>query len=146
MKTICLKLIRWLESFKALPLLFFRWILAFGFLTPAIEKFNHFDSVVLWFTTLGIPFPKLSATLSITTEICGVVFLFLGLFTRLISIPLMILLGVAIGTVHGSHGFSAGTNGFEIPLYYILMLFALFILGPGGISVDAWIKRRWYLK
>jgi len=146
MKTICLKMIRFLESFKALPLLFFRWMLAFIFLMTAIQKLSHFDDVVMWFTTLGIPLPTLNAYLCVSTEICGVIFLFFGLFTRLISVPLMILLSVAITTVHKGHGFFAVNNGFEIPLYYILMLFALLILGPGGISLDAWIKRRWSLK
>ncbi|MBY0529173.1 MAG: DoxX family protein [Rhabdochlamydiaceae bacterium] len=142
-KTICLKLISCLESLKAFPLLALRWILAYGFLTPAMEKLKNFDSVVMWFGTLNLPYPKLQAYLAVSTEVCGVILLFLGLLTRLISIPLIILLSVAIATVHWSHGFSFANNGFEIALYYILMLFVLLVFGPGGISVDAWIKRRW---
>ena len=48
---------------------------------------------------------------------------------------------VAISTVHIGNGFEAGSNGFEIPLYYILMLFSLLISGPGKISIDSLIKK-----
>jgi len=66
----------------------------------------------------------------------GVVLLTLGLFTRLISIPLMVVMVVAITTVHLSHGFSAGNNGFEIPLYYLLFLALFASLGAGKFSLD----------
>lgn len=60
----------------------------------------------------------------------------LGLFTRLISLPLMIIMLVAISTVHFSHGFSAGDNGFEIPLYYMLFLALFASLGARKLSLD----------
>jgi len=47
---------------------------------------------------------------------------------------------VAIKTVHLANGFEAGSNGYEIPLYYVLMLFTLLIYGPGKFSVDRIIK------
>jgi len=49
---------------------------------------------------------------------------------------------VAIITVHFGNGFEAGNNGFEIPLYYMLMLFALFVNGAGRISVDHFIAKK----
>ena len=49
---------------------------------------------------------------------------------------------VAIVTVHLGNGFEAGSNGFEIPLYYLLMLFALLINGAGKISLDNLIIRN----
>ena len=72
---------------------------------------------------MGIPFPTLNAYMAASTEALGVVLLTIGLFTRLISVPLMVVMVVAIMTVHLAHGFSAGDNGFEIPLYYMLFLF-----------------------
>ena len=41
-----------------------------------------------------------------------------------------------------SNGFEAGANGFEIPLYYLLMLVSLIITGPGKLSVDALIDKE----
>jgi len=47
---------------------------------------------------------------------------------------------VAIKTVHLANGFEAGSNGYEIPLYYIIMLITLVVYGPGKISIDRIIK------
>ena len=71
-----------------------------------------------------------------STEILGVVLLTLGLFTRLISIPLIVIMIVAITTVHIGNGFAAGNNGFEIPLYYMLFLALFASLGAGKLSLD----------
>ena len=90
---------------------------------------------------MNIPFPLLNAYLSASTETLGAVVLVLGLGTRFITIPLMITMLVAIKTVHFAHGFAAGDNGYEIPLYYLLMLFALFIFGSGKVSADYLIKK-----
>jgi putative oxidoreductase len=67
--------------------------------------------------------------------------LLLGLGTRLISIPLMMVWQVAIFTVHIGDGFEASNNGFEIPLYYFIMLITLFFYGGEKISADFMVNR-----
>lgn len=47
------------------------------------------------------------AALATSAELSGAVLLALGLFTRLISIPLIITMFVAIFTVHLPHGWQA---------------------------------------
>tara|TARA_Y100001934_G_C11658279_1_gene453212 strand:+ start:118 stop:381 length:264 start_codon:yes stop_codon:yes gene_type:complete len=86
-----------------------------------------------------MPLPALNAYIAATTEALGVLLLTLGLGVRLISIPLIITMIVAIKTVHWGNGFEAGNNGFEIPLYYIVMLFTLVIYGGGKFSLDYFI-------
>jgi putative oxidoreductase len=76
------------------------------------------------------------------TEMAAVILLPLGLANRFISIPLMITIVVAIMTIHIGNGFNAGDNGYDIPLYYMLMLFALLINGPFKFSLDHFIARR----
>jgi hypothetical protein len=49
---------------------------------------------------------------------------------------------VAIKTVHWANGFDAGNNGFEIPLYYLIMLLTLMVFGSGKISLDNFINNR----
>jgi len=132
----------WLTNLQDIPLLFFRLILAYGFFGPAMMKWNNIGNVAEWFGSMGIPMPTLNAYLAASTEMAGVVLLALGLGTRLISIPLIFTMFVAIVTVHLGNGFEAGNNGFEIPLYYILMLFALFINGAGKISLDNIISKK----
>ena len=121
---------------KNLSLLLARLTIAYGFYEPAMQKWSDIPSVASWFDSLGIPFPTLSAYLTAGTELLGVVLLTLGLFTRLISMPLIIIMIVAITTVHMTHGFSAGDNGFEIPLYYMLFLALFASFGAGKFSLD----------
>lgn len=131
------------ERVRDLPPLIFRFILAYGFFEPAINKLTHFKDIVVWFRdTLQIPFPELNAIMAVGTENLGYVLLTLGLGTRLISIPLMVVMVVAIKTVHLKHGFACGHNGFEIPFYYFFMLFSLVVGGAGRLSIDALLSRK----
>jgi len=101
-----------------------------------MNKWSDISSVAKWFGSIGIPFPTLNAYLAASTELLGVVLLTLGLFTRLISLPLIVVMVVAITTVHLAHGFSSGNNGFEIPLYYMLFLAIFASFGAGKFSLD----------
>lgn len=131
-----------INGLRGLSLVFFRLTLAYGFYGPAMMKWSNISGIADWFAGMGIPFPTLNAYLAASTEMAAVVLLPLGLFTRIISIPLMITMVVAIATVHFGNGFEAGDNGFEIPLYYLLMLFALLVNGAGKMSLDHLISRR----
>ena len=147
------------EYTKSVGLLGLRLILAYTFFAPAMMKWNDIASVAQWFEYMGIPFPTLNAYMAASTEITGVVLLTLGLLTRFISIPLIIIMFVAIATVHGQNGFAFvneavsfsdayvngtkvdGTliqlqNGYELVLYYILMLVVLVGHGAGKFSLD----------
>lgn len=124
-----------------LALLFLRLILAYGFWEPAKTKWADINSVAEWFESIGVFAPKLNAYLAASTEMAGVFMLALGLGTRLISFPLIITMLVAIKTVHWENGFSAGDNGYEIPLYFMLMLIVTLTFGSGKISVDHFIKK-----
>ena len=125
-----------LSNGQSLSLLFARLAVAYGFYDPAMQKWSDISSVATWFGSIGIPFPTLNAYMAASTELIGVVLLTLGLFTRLISIPLIVIMVVAITTVHLVNGFSAGDNGFEIPLYYMMFLAIFASFGAGKLSLD----------
>ena len=127
---------------KDFSLLFFRLILAYGFWSPAIMKWQGLEGTAGWFESMGYPLPMISTILAATPEILGVVLLTLGLGTRLIAIPLIFVMLIAILTVHLSSGFAAGDNGFEIPLYYMLMLFSLTAFGGGKFSIDSLLRKK----
>lgn len=131
-----------LDIIRDIPLLLIRVVLAYGFWSPGMKKLENFDSIVGWFSSLGIPFPTLNAFLATATELVGAILLLLGLFTRLISIPLIIVMFVAIFTVHLVNGFEASNNGYEIPLYYILMLLTLVGFGSGKLSLDYILQKK----
>ena len=125
-----------LSQGQSVSLFLARLAVAYGFYEPAMTKWEDISSVAQWFGSIGIPFPTLNAYMAASTEILGVVLLTLGLFTRLISIPLIIIMIVAITTVHLGNGFAAGNNGFEIPLYYMLFLAIFASMGAGKFSLD----------
>lgn len=131
------KYVKILNSLKDLPLLALRLILAYGFYEPAMKKLGNIDAVSQWFASMNYPLPTLNAYLSGITEITGVIFLILGLGMRFVTLPLLFIMVIAISTVHFGNGFAAGNNGYEIPLYYMLMLFTLLIYGGGRISLDS---------
>ncbi|HIP12359.1 MAG TPA: DoxX family protein [Arcobacter sp.] len=124
------------ENLSSLSLLTARVVVAYGFYEPAMQKWGNIENVANWFASMGIPMPLLNAYMAATTEILGVVLLTLGLLTRVISIPLIVIMIVAVLTVHLPNGFSAGDNGFEIPLYYGLFLMIFLSHGAGKFSLD----------
>ena len=106
------------------PALLFRLILAPVMIIAGFNKlalsgetdgfFSYFladASVVQWFGNsewgLGLPFPDLLAFLAGWSEFLGGWFLLFGLFTRLVSIPLMFTMVVAATTVHWHNGWFA---------------------------------------
>ena len=142
-KTLYLNYASKVEVLKDIvPPLAFRLILAYGFYKPAMAKLDDVHAIGDWFAGMGLPAPYFQAYLATGTECLGVILLTLGLGVRIISIPLIITMLVAIKTVHWGNGFEAGQNGYEIPLYYILMLVSLICTGAGKVSVDYLIGRR----
>lgn len=131
-----------LDNFQSLFLLFARLTIAYGFYEPAMNKWNNIEGTASWLAGLGVPFPTLNVYMVATFETLGVVLLALGLFTRFISLPLIATMLVAIVTVHFSNGFSAGNNGFEIPLYYLLFLGIFTSFGAGKISIDYFFSKK----
>lgn len=99
------------SSLKDIPLLAIRLLLAYAFLGPALMKWGDMESTIAWFGNpdwgLGLPFPALNAYLAATIEILGVFLLILGLGTRLISLPLIMVMLMAYFTVHIGNGWLA---------------------------------------
>jgi len=142
MLTLYRKFVQGMEKLHDLTLFLFRIILAIGFYSPAMMKVKNLEGVAEWFGSMSYPFPMVSAILAMTTEVLGIVLLTLGFGTRVIALPMMFVMVVAIFTTHISNGFAAGDNGFEIPLYYFLMLFALVVYGSGKFSLDYLLGRK----
>ena len=75
------------------------------------KKLASMDSTIAWFGNpdwgLGLPAPALMAWAATLTEVVGAVLLLVGLATRWVSIPLLIMMIVAAVTVHLQHGWAA---------------------------------------
>ncbi|QNI30384.1 DoxX family protein [Alloacidobacterium dinghuense] len=105
--------------------------------------------------SLHVPFPHLSAYLTISVELLGGVALLLGAFVALVSIPAIVVLLTAMFTVHLPYGFSSiklqavvdgraqfGPPGYECDLLYIGCILALVFLGPSEWSIDRYRLRE----
>lgn len=81
------------------------------FWVAGMNKVSGFEGVVDWFGNsewgLGLPLPWLLAALVTGAEVGGAILLLLGLGTRLIVLPLMFTMIVAVSTVHWDHGWQA---------------------------------------
>ncbi len=142
MKALYFRIVDVLSNLKDIPLLLIRLILAYGFYGPAMMKVKDVGAIAEWFTSINIPMPTFNAYLATYTEVLGFIFLTLGFATRFISIPLIITMIVAIKTTHWENGFNASDNGYEIPLYYMIMLLTLLFIGPGRVSLDYFIAKK----
>jgi putative oxidoreductase len=98
-----------------LPPLLLRLYLAPVFWMAGWNKLTHFDATAEWFGNadwgLGLPFPQLMAALATGSELAGALLLLLGLGTRLIVLPLMVTMLVAIFAVHWDNGWLAIAEG-----------------------------------
>ena len=128
------------------------------FLWEGILKFVYANQGVGRFTKLGIPAPAAMATFDGVLEIVGGVLLMTGFLTRLIAIPFIIEMLVAMLTTKiplylGTYplplppsppqiGFWAVLH--EIRSEYAQLMTTIFLLiaGPGRLSLDALIARR----
>ena len=99
-----------------------------------------------FFQSLGIPFPHAQAMLAGATESFGGLLLLAGLCSRLVSIPLMILLSVAYLTADLDKVkiiFSDPDKFLTADEYLFLFAVVLvFVFGPGKFSTDWLIKRK----
>jgi uncharacterized membrane protein YphA (DoxX/SURF4 family) len=129
------------------------------FFWEGLLKFVYVNQGVGRFTKLGIPFPHFTAAFIGYLEIFGGLLLLSGLMTRLIAIPFVAEMIVAILSTKIS--LYLGTSplplppappqvGFwavlhEVRSDYAQILTAIFLLinGPGKWSLDAVLLRRW---
>ena len=144
-------------------LLSLRLILAWEFGEAGFEKLHGSN----WFAEIQDQFPwpfKLIAadinwTLATGFEIVGAAALLMGLGTRFFSASLLVLTVVAMLSVHWPESWSSvgellqgyaltdkGHGNFKLPVIYITMLLPLVFMGPGRLSLDAWVQVRWQSK
>lgn len=130
-----------------LPQLGLRAIIAYEFWEAGVEKFNGEN----WFTDFRgeFPFPfsvlpaDLSWFLATWTELVGSIAILVGFATRFSAASLIILDLVAWYSVHGGNGYNVCSNGFKLPLLYLILLLPLLMSGAGKASIDNFISKSY---
>ena len=142
-----------LAPYAAIPL---RLIIGYGFLAHGLAKWSKSPEVFAGILqATGVPLPHLMAWVTIATEIVSGIAFLIGAFIPLLSIPAIILLAVAIFTVHLPYGFTSiklmsinngraqfGPPGYECNLLYIACILALVLIGPSPWSIDKYRSLR----
>lgn len=143
-----------------LAMLSLRLLLGWDFFESGLEKLQGEN----WFADIQerFPFPfnlvppEISWQMATWFEVLGGIALVLGLATRFFSVSLFILTIVAIASVHWpdswqtyselmqGYGFTdKGFGNFKLPVLFLGMLLPLILNGPGRLSVDHWLRRRY---
>lgn len=138
---------------SALPL---RLIVGYGFMEHGYVKLARGpEAFVHVLQAIGVPAAELLGWATVLVElICGAMVL-AGLLIPLAAIPMIVVLVVAIVTVHIPNGFSSikllsvdangahfGQPGYETDLLYMAGILALVIGGPGPFALGAWKPRE----
>jgi len=140
-------------------LLGLRLILGWEYFESGLMKYRGEN----WFEHVreNFPFPfdlvptAISWQMATWFELIGGIALAIGLATRFFGVSLFVLTIVAIAAVHWPaqwstlgellQGYSLSDNGFgnyKLALIFMVMLLPLIFSGPGRLSFDAWLRRR----
>ena len=135
----------------AIPL---RLIVGYGFLEHGYAKLARGpDDFIAILHAIGVPFAFFLGWATIIIEVVGGLLILCGAFVPLASVPMIVVLLVAIFTVHLPNGFSSikllaydasgahfGPPGYETDLLYVAALLALCFGGAGPLSLDGYVS------
>lgn len=141
------------QAWWALPL---RLIVGYGFMEHGYAKLARGPEAFIGILhALHIPDAPLLAWATILTELIGGLAVLVGAFVPLASVPMTVVLLVAILSVHLPNGFSSikllavtpagahfGQPGYETDLLYVACLAALVLGGSGPFAFDSLLLRR----
>lgn len=142
-----------ISTWSPIPL---RLIVGYGFMEHGYAKLVKgpmaFASIL---HALNVPSPHVMAWLTILTELIGGFAVLVGAFVPLVSVPMTLVLLVAMFTVHLPYGFSSirlmaitstgakfGPVGYECDLLYLACIAALVLGGSGPFAIDGFLSRR----
>ena len=97
------------------------------------------QTIETWTSATGLGLPAVVAPLAMVSELVICVGLFLGLFTRLAGIGVVLVMSVALLAVVKS---SPGFLDFEFPLMVWAAGLALLCIGGGALSIDRAISKN----
>jgi putative oxidoreductase len=139
-----------IETKSRITLFFIRVALGVVILGHGVQKLLGwfggfgFEGTMNYFTnTVGLPY--VLGFLIIICESFGMVALVFGLFSRIVSASLIIIITGAFFVDHLQYGFfmdwlgAKAGEGFEFDILVVAMASAILVNGGGAFSLDAWL-------
>ena len=127
-----------------------RLVVGWAFYEAGHGKLENPERTIGFFSGLGIPMPEMSAAFVSRLEYYGGLLLVLGLLTRVIAALLSSTMVVALLTAHREEVLGALKMAEDAPgvmdiapLPFLIPLLWLIGFGPGPLSLDALLFRRW---
>jgi len=135
-----------LASTAPASVILIRLVVGWVFLSEGIQKFLFPAALGAGrFAQIGIPNPQIMAPFVGAVEILFGGLLILGLFTRLATVPLLIVISVAIRTtkvpILMKQGFWAMVHEARTDFCMVFGLVFLLIVGAGRLSLDRVVSR-----
>jgi putative oxidoreductase len=132
-----LERLRW-----ALPLSA-RFLTGWVFIESGLGKLRHLDVLSQFFLSLGFPKPLVLAGVVASSEALFGMMLLAGLLTRAACLPLLGILATALVTLRGPE-LEGASDLFSTPeLLFGVLLAWLLVEGPGPVSLDHVLFRKW---
>lgn len=131
-----------LSRYQWLGPLLLRLVFGWFWLETGWAKLHNLEFFSQRFVEWGIPLPMLSATASGAVDLVGGALLILGLGTRLVAVPMIVnmLVALAVVVLPGVSTFNEFVELDEV--LYVAVLFWLLMAGPGKASLDHAVARR----
>lgn len=130
---------------KPLTLLGFRLYVAWIFFASGLTKIQSWSTTIYLFEDeYNVPLlpPEIAAYLATAAELVLPVLLVFGLFTRFSALGLFILNVVAVFT-YPFLWTKVGLVGLWQHVVWGIVLWAVFVFGPGKVALDWLLARRW---
>ncbi len=139
------RLVAWLTTFgqalQPVLLLALRLWWGWSFFLTGKGKLLNLSRTADYFGSLHIPAPMLNAAVAGSVECIGGLMLMAGLFSRIVSVPLIFTLLVAYATAEREalSAIFSDPDKFTgaTPFLFLLAVLIVFAFGPGKISLDA---------
>ncbi|HUB83763.1 MAG TPA: DoxX family protein [Bryobacteraceae bacterium] len=110
-------------------------------------KLNNLGKVTDFFGSLGLPAPGVTAAFIAGLELVGGILLAIGLGSRLIALLLTCNMLMAYITADREALLSAFSDPDKFyaasPYTFLVASVIVLVFGPGEISVDAWLSKKW---
>ena len=111
------------------------------FIYHGFAKVSDISSTAGFFSQIGLTHPLLPY-LAGYGELLGGIFMILGLWLRYTSVVLVIIMAVAIETVHIHNGFNIMKGGYEYALTLLVTSLAIGMIGAGKYSIGYYLKKE----